>query len=467
MFTQSFQFFREQLIEIQQEYKLGESTYAIICELEELIRKVNDYECKSHKLSTIYEKIDKILFAHPFLNLNDISIYPPGHAPLLLKACESGNEKIVERLIKHGADVNLKPSNRASNKTSTATPLEAALSSQNINLPALMIKHGAKLEPNMLLAAVRNKYSNAWVHILIKKHGLKPKDIDLEEGSLLTELMIRQFYWSKHYKGKQLSMKETVKLLITSGVDINAQTADGETALSLAIKKSFASGKCKLSDADISDICNMLSDAGAQLIPLKLNWDLAYFNKLIELFPNRIGELRLPLVYNEHVFSQFIKSKSCVKKFPELKALTKFTKIYSQKSVIDSLKLALHSNDFNAINEIQKVLVEQSEHSQYYNFYHTQIGKQTVDDLFGFINSLKSQDALKNPIYKLVLNFKPILLKLRDPGLYEKSIHLILIKNSAFFSTEALEESTKPYSHISKEDGNFTDKDESKVKIGC
>ncbi|WOG28632.1 ankyrin repeat domain-containing protein [Endozoicomonas sp. 8E] len=141
--------------------------------------------------------------------------------PLML-ASNEGDEVIVDRLIKAGADVN------TARTEDGATPLFIAVSRGYFKCVELLIKDEADLntrfrDGNTLLLIAASRGSSGSVELLIKNGA--DLNAALPDGTTPLFLAVQE------------NNSSCAKLLINAGADINAaRTSDGATPLSIAIE---------------------------------------------------------------------------------------------------------------------------------------------------------------------------------------------------------------------------------------
>ena len=152
------------------------------------------------------------------------------------EAARTGNIEAVKQHLDAGVDVNAK-------KANGDTPLDFAISNKQAELADLLRKHGGKAKtPNFsihdaategniaavkwYLAAgvdvdVKNKYGSTPLHLAVVYAGIAETAIKQGDGGFSRDDVF--------------DLKETVKLLIAKGADVNAKEEDGKTPLYYAV----------------------------------------------------------------------------------------------------------------------------------------------------------------------------------------------------------------------------------------
>ena len=129
-----------------------------------------------------------------------------GHPVPLYEASELGANDVVQELISHGADVNVK-----CGYVDEMTPLSAAIKACHLSTIDLLLGNGA--DPDMQSGwgtsiAVAARYGRHECMHLLLKHGASLKALDIDDPSLL------------EFASASGSV-ETVKLLLAQGMDVD------------------------------------------------------------------------------------------------------------------------------------------------------------------------------------------------------------------------------------------------------
>jgi uncharacterized protein len=138
----------------------------------------------------------------------------------LVAAIKFGSQDRVKKILGQGADVNCLDGD--------VYPLPVAAQRRDLPMVKLLLSRGAKIDlgyegENSLLFAVSNGDLPMVQYLLTQ--GADPKEGDSELNGTLLMNAARGGYM------------EIAKLLVQHGVDVNARTLDGETALKIATQK--------------------------------------------------------------------------------------------------------------------------------------------------------------------------------------------------------------------------------------
>ena len=163
----------------------------------------------------------------------------------IMQAIKDGDKEKVQRLIKQGADVNLKVFN-------DLTPLHSAVTENKIDIARLLIKDGADVNARMLhtitpmyIAAERGNLD--MIKVLVNA-GAKIGIFEAMAATQYGHLDILGFFknqgldLTRTYKGATLlhvaaaaGNAETVEWLIDNGVPVNVVDEGGQTPLNIAV----------------------------------------------------------------------------------------------------------------------------------------------------------------------------------------------------------------------------------------
>lgn len=187
-----------------------------------------------------------------------------GYTPLMIAACLRNHEEMAKLLISEGADIDHQ------NKRGT-TSLILACSFNCVEMAKLLISEGADINirgkdgETALIAA--GCLSQELVELLLSKgadvnakkvngtgvfteciNGVLWKSVTLELAEILLSRGVdideaRTSGGSQGFTNLIMAVdsnnEEVVRFLIKNGADVNAKTGDGDTALSLAVKKGY------------------------------------------------------------------------------------------------------------------------------------------------------------------------------------------------------------------------------------
>lgn len=142
-------------------------------------------------------------------NINQVD--PEGKTPLITAIEAKANIEIIKFLLEKGADVN----NQGSYFRS---PLEVSLLSDNMELIKLLLAHGAKVKPNILVQNEHVAQKPAILELLLQK-GAEINARDSEHGYTLLA------------KVAPYADVETIQRLVKFGANVNAQNSYGDTVL--------------------------------------------------------------------------------------------------------------------------------------------------------------------------------------------------------------------------------------------
>ncbi|MCA9404449.1 MAG: ankyrin repeat domain-containing protein [Candidatus Omnitrophica bacterium] len=132
----------------------------------------------------------------------------------LMCAAFRGNEELVEILLAHGADPQLK--GRSTSDVDIETAADIAAYSGHLDTLKLLLQKGAPLSRETIFKTVRGG------HIKVFRFLLKQED-DLNRLSRQHRTLLMEAAWWGH--------EDIVKFLLRKGADVNYRTAAGETAL--------------------------------------------------------------------------------------------------------------------------------------------------------------------------------------------------------------------------------------------
>ncbi len=139
-----------------------------------------------------------------------------GRTPLHV-AAEKGRWTVAQLLLKHGADINAP--DRGGH-----TPLYTAVMAGRTQLAQQLIRQGARFDPNeLLLEAVRNGIADRDVFTLLTRNGANINQLSAQGATALT-LAVTQ------------KNRVVAKLLIAQGADVNRADGSGTTPLTLALQ---------------------------------------------------------------------------------------------------------------------------------------------------------------------------------------------------------------------------------------
>ncbi|KAL8847867.1 MAG: hypothetical protein Q9221_007118 [Calogaya cf. arnoldii] len=166
-----------------------------------------------------------LLDAGSEVNSPDKNLYLPMHH--LAQECD--NPYLASLLIEVGCDINAATSQGY-------TALQLACLSGNINVLAVLLEHGASMtylrwSASPLNLAIRGGHSKV-MHMLLR-NGAQANDMDSVSHATVSHMIIRE-------PGSTRRVKKYLKLLLDFGMDINAQDADGNTSLHIAIAEHSA-----------------------------------------------------------------------------------------------------------------------------------------------------------------------------------------------------------------------------------
>ncbi|KAL8754709.1 MAG: hypothetical protein Q9199_004157 [Rusavskia elegans] len=161
-----------------------------------------------------------LLEAGAEVNPADKNLYRPMHH--LAQECD--NPYLATMLIDVGCDINATTSQGY-------TALQLACLSGNINVLAVLLQHGASMaclrwSASPLNLAIRDGHSK--VLQLLLRNGAQVNDMDPVSHDTVSHLIIKG-------PGSTRRVKKYLKLLLDHGLDINAQDAEGNTSLHLAL----------------------------------------------------------------------------------------------------------------------------------------------------------------------------------------------------------------------------------------
>ncbi|XP_055309732.1 putative ankyrin repeat protein RF_0381 [Sitodiplosis mosellana] len=230
------------------------------------LRSILRAELESHKNDTDYEKcdigyiqdavdamsqlrkfirqndttaIENLIQSDPGLNINagfgGSSYFKPIHL-----AAELGNVRVVETLIKHGAEINAKHNNTHLEYS----PLHYAASEGNADVVRFLCKRGADIN-------VEDVHGRTPIHMAVlyaKADAVRVlckcgAEINAEDDHGRTTI-----HWAALYE-----LAEVARILIKHGADINAKCLEGKTPLHYAAM------------SEIADVARILAEYGADI----------------------------------------------------------------------------------------------------------------------------------------------------------------------------------------------------------
>lgn len=213
---------------------------------------INAVEAKNY--SVVKKYIDKGID----VNLSEVrenEIYVETYGSALRIAAQNNDEKMVKLLIDAGADTDIITSEARSGFHMPITPLNSAISHNNINLVSLLIKTGCRLYMNQGLFITSNieiikLLMDSGVDVNIVFNGYTPlhKAVSKNEIEIVKLLLnskadpnsrVRQYHFYRGYEGftgdtplmwaAKYGYLDIVKVLVEVGADVNIKNSEVET----------------------------------------------------------------------------------------------------------------------------------------------------------------------------------------------------------------------------------------------
>jgi ankyrin repeat protein len=171
----------------------------------------------------------------------------------LSEAAERGHHKALRTLVEFGADVNMLHNNGG-------TAILAAAVRRDLKTLKLLLELGANVDIENFDGWSARKWvlsesDPAFLEALgIVKHGNADTEIKVEETVVKEELhtqrvqvsSVGQAFWTVFMRAAASGDIETVRRLVDDGVEINAQSPNGTTALIAAVKNGRTDIACEL-----------------------------------------------------------------------------------------------------------------------------------------------------------------------------------------------------------------------------
>nr|XP_018903806.1 PREDICTED: tankyrase-2-like [Bemisia tabaci]XP_018903807.1 PREDICTED: tankyrase-2-like [Bemisia tabaci]XP_018903808.1 PREDICTED: tankyrase-2-like [Bemisia tabaci]XP_018903809.1 PREDICTED: tankyrase-2-like [Bemisia tabaci] len=182
---------------------------------------------------------------------------------LLITAVSRENVELVELLIHHGANVNAK-------SQEGPTPLSQAVALDNIELTRLLISKGAdlKYDTESLSLAVAWDYRDNDVVELLLQNGANPnarsRGIEFAIFAMGPKRCVRRLERGRTalHLAADLNKKETLRLLLAYGADVDRKTLNQLTPLFIAVKRDHGDIVRVLLESDaVMDACTALHAA--------------------------------------------------------------------------------------------------------------------------------------------------------------------------------------------------------------
>ncbi|XP_063677248.1 uncharacterized protein LOC134813420 [Bolinopsis microptera] len=205
---------------------------------------------------TIQEKVNEenlteLLDVYTINNLDYNAKGGNKKSAVLHETAEQDKQEIAGYLIKHGADVNTKNSNKE-------TPLHVAVMNNSVEVAELLLEHGAEMD-------TKNKYGETPLYIAASKNSVEVAKLLLEHGAEVD---------TKNSNGDTplnvAARIELAKLLLEHGAEVDAKDQYGETLLHDAVR-----------DNDV-ELAKLLLEHGADISTTAINNEsvLQYMQKI-------------------------------------------------------------------------------------------------------------------------------------------------------------------------------------------